>query len=519
MSRRIVMHIALLLAVASIACGALGGLARGSVATVEPVEPAGPTPGEAPGEAGPVEPSPDDLSPYYQAMRAGFEEDVDAFAGGLRYWLDLTLEGGGVVGGSERARYHNTGEEALDDVVFRLYPNEIAGARILTVDSVMVGGQEAKWKLEQLDSVLRVTLDDPLPPGESAEVDLSWQLVLEDGAGFNYARLSYVDDMLVLSSFVPLFSVYEDGAWWDAFAGPGFFGDPAYSESALFDVTVTAPDDLVIATSGTTLDSTPQGDSTTTYHVVTGPMRDFALVASPDFELLSEERDGVTVNAWSLPGNAEGDQSSLDVALAAVAVYDDQFGAYPYRELDVVEADIIAAGIEYPGLIYIDTSLWEPDTIYGEWVIAHETAHQWWYSLVGNDQVETPWMDEGLTEYSVLVYFRETQGPLAEANARGWFQSEVDSYLSRGGEMQPLGLPVESYVTSDAYGALVYREGALFFDELGDEYGADEVIGFLQDYFARYRYGVAHLEDVRSLLVEHFGPGAGELFDEQVLGE
>jgi hypothetical protein len=509
MRRRIALHIALLLAAASIACGALGGLAGGGVATVEP---ASPTPGEA-------EPAPEDLSPYYEAMRAGFEGDVDAFAGGLRYWLDLTLEGDGVVSGSERARYHNAGGEALDEIVFRLYPNEIAGAPILTVDSVTMGGQEAKWKLDQLDSVLRVTLDDPLPPGESAEVDLSWQLVLEDGAEFNYARLSYVDDMLVLSSFVPLFSVYEDGAWWDGFAGPGFFGDPAYSESALFDVTVTAPADLVIAASGTTLDSTPQGDGTTAYRVTTGPMRDFALVASPDFELLSEEQNGVTVNAWSLPGNAEGDQSSLDVALAAVAVYDDQFGTYPYREMDVVEASIIASGIEYPGLIYIDTSLWQPDTIYGEWVIAHETAHQWWYSLVGNDQVATPWMDEGLTEYSVLVYFRETGGPVAEANARAYFQGEVDSYLSRGGEMQPLGLPVESYVAPDAYGAFVYRAGALFFDELGDEYGTDAVIEFLQDYFARYRYGVAHLEDVRSLMVEHFSPEAGEMFDAEVLGD
>jgi hypothetical protein len=519
MSRKVTFLIALLLAAASTACGVFGGLSGDEAGTVAPGEPSGPPPEAAADEAGPAaELIPDNLSPYYEAMRAGFEGDVDAFAGGLRYWLDLALEGGGVVGGSERARYHNAGEQALDEIVFRLYPNEIAGEPILTVDSVAIGGQEAKWKLEQLDSVLRITLDDPLPPGENVEIKLDWELALEDGEGYNYARLSYVDDILMLSSFVPLFSVYEDGEWWDGFAGPGFFGDPAYSESALFDVTVTAPDDLIIAASGTTLDSTPQGDGTTAYHVVTGPMRDFALVASPDFELLSEEQNGVTVNVWSLPENTVGDQSSLAITLAAVEVYDEQFGAYPFREMDVVEVAIIAAGIEYPGLIYIDTSLWQPDTIYGEWVIAHETAHQWWYSLVGNDQVETPWMDEGLTEYSVLVYFRETQGPLAEANARAWFEAEVESYLARGGMALPLGLSVEEYVNSDAYGAFVYRDGALFFDELSSQYGRDEVIDYLQDYFARYRYGVAHLEDVRGLLVEHFGPEAGAMFDRRVLG-
>ena len=46
---------------------------------------------------------------------------------------------------------------------------------------------------------------------------------------------------------------------------------------------------------------------------------------------------------------------------------------------------------------------YSPDVI--DSVIVHEIAHQWWYGLVGNNQIRTPWIDEGLAEYCTAVFF------------------------------------------------------------------------------------------------------------------
>src|SRR5699024_3207279 len=84
---------------------------------------------------------------------------------------------------------------------------------------------------------------------------------------------------------------------------------------------------------------------------------------------------------------------------------------YPYSQFSVVEADFYIGGMEYPNLVMIDQSLYSDDSEeYLELVTVHETAHQWWYGVVGNNQIEEAWLDEGLTEYSTLLYYRHRYG-------------------------------------------------------------------------------------------------------------
>jgi aminopeptidase N len=59
--------------------------------------------------------------------------------------------------------------------------------------------------------------------------------------------------------------------------------------------------------------------------------------------------------------------------------------------------------MEYPALVMISDNIGEH--ISYEEVIVHEVAHQWWYSLVGNDQINYGFLDEGLTEYSTILFF------------------------------------------------------------------------------------------------------------------
>ena len=84
----------------------------------------------------------------------------------------------------------------------------------------------------------------------------------------------------------------------------------------------------------------------------------------------------------------------LNAAARALTTFSQRYGAYPWRTYTVVvEADRSTLGDEYPTLVFISTDL-------GSNVVTHETAHQWFYSLVGNNQARDPWLDESLAEWA-----------------------------------------------------------------------------------------------------------------------
>ena len=103
-----------------------------------------------------------------------------------------------------------------------------------------------------------------------------------------------------------------------------------------------------------------------------------------------------------------------DAAKAALRAYNRRFGCYPYPTYSVVACDFYIGGMEYPNLVMIDQSLYHQERAETlEFVVAHETAHQWWYQMVGNDEVAEPWLDESLTNYLPPALLPDTQGPEA----------------------------------------------------------------------------------------------------------
>jgi hypothetical protein len=461
---------------------------------------------------------PEDLSDHYQAMRPGFEGDVDAFANGTRYWMTLNLLLDPVrMSGIERVRVVNSESDTLGDLVFRLYPNHMVGETVLTVTHITVDGAPVEGELEAHDTVLHLQLPSPLAPGESVEVEIAFTLVLREGDNLvGFGEMNRPGDPVALPSFFPMLSVYEDGAWWEEEVS--MVADPAYSEIALIDVWLCAPEDVAIAATGVLVSATPE-DECTVSHFAAGPVRDFALGISRDFEVVSGEVDGTVVNVWSRPGSAEADNFILGVTEQAIRIFSDEFGPYPFNELDVVEITTGASGIEYPGLYYLSTETWRADDTYTEWVTAHETAHQWWYSVVGNDQVGEPWLDEGVTEYSSEVYFLHAWGESGAEMAHDYLANDLGNFVADYGEQLPVGMPADSYPSEEAYDVTVYSGGALFYDALVEEYGRDAVQELLRAYLERFRYGVAHNEDMEALVAEELGEEARALFREWVYGE
>ena len=97
-------------------------------------------------------------------------------------------------------------------------------------------------------------------------------------------------------------------------------------------------------------------------------------------------------------------------------------------------------------------------------LIAHEVGHQWFYSTVGNDQLDEPWLDESLTQYVTYLYFLDTYGAQA---AEGFRQSFVGRWDRVGMADIPIGMPAGNYDGTE-YGAIVYGRGPLFFERLAE---------------------------------------------------
>jgi hypothetical protein len=432
-----------------------------------------------------LEPPPGfDPALYRPAMRPEFAEDVNAFGGAPRYFITLSMDPNTLQAtGRERVHYTNTDATLLNEIYFRLFPSAPGFGAVMTVTAVTLDGQAIPLQLERQGTALKVPAE--LAPGASADLGLDFIVGIPHNPTAGYAMFGSIDGMITLPDFYPVIPVHDDSGWHIEIAPE--YGDETFTPTALYDVSITAPPGEVVATSGTCQE--PQSG---TWHCVSGPMRDFMLAMDTDYRVVAQTVGDVTVRSFYLPSDEVGGRHALRVASDALRVYTSRFGEYPFAELDVVETGTQAGGIEYPGLVVIASSLYSGGSGdgYFDFVIAHEVAHQWWYSLVGDDQVNHPWLDESLAQYSTILYYEDTVGKsTADQLVQEVFQAPYQQLVQEKRD-QKVDQPVSAFTQSD-YSTVVYRKGPLFFKALREAIGDVKFDAFLKTYFRQNRYGIA----------------------------
>jgi hypothetical protein len=415
-------------------------------------------------------------------------------------------------------RYNNRTSATLKEIVFRLYPNTPALKGRMNVTRVTLNNKPVEPLLSIFDSVLTIPLDTPLAQGASVEMTLDFNLTMTRGLNASYNRFGYVNDVVSATAWYPTLSVYEVGkGWWQTVPSPQ--GDPAYTETGLYDVRLTTSADVVVAMSGKEIETTQNADGTVTHRDVTGPMRDHAFMVSPRYMITPIDVDGTRINIFHYKDRVQdaddGTNEVIKFAGDSFAVYSATFGEYPYIEFDVVQ-NPTPTGVEFPGLVQIGERAWIKGKRDLEIIVVHEVGHQWFYALVGNNQVEHPWLDEGMARYTEFVYYRTTDrfGP----GATGYidhYRQRYNDFLTKQGDM-PLDLPVTSYDGS-AYGTIVYGKGALFIVELEQQLGQDIVNQSLKEYVRRNRYRVATTADFQKAFEDVSGQDLDGLFAQWVI--
>jgi len=460
-----------------------------------------------------------DVDIYQMGLVESADGDVEALTGATRYDLDVTInESYDTVAGLTTVHYTNREDIALDDIYFRLFPNVSGGTT--EVGNVRVDGVAVAPTLEYADSALRVPLPQTLAPDASIDVSLAFTVTVPQEMGDTYGLFGYFDEVLVLDRFYPVIPVYDAAEGWNVEVPPPH-GDLTHYDASFYEVDVTAPAALTLVASGIDVARWTM-DGTQRVAFVAGPARDFYLAGSERFTLQRTSVGETTVNSYVVEAYAEGAKDALNFAVDALGVYNERFGRYPYTELDVVSLPMLALGIEYPGIIGIRLGLYDSKETIGdtaarvllESVIAHEVAHQWFYNVVGNDEIDEPWLDEAVVQYATGLYYRDLYGQSAEESYQ---QSWINRWERIDREDIPIGLPSGAY-EPEVYGPIIYGRGPLFVETLAETMGEDTFAAFLRDYVARHRWDIVTTETFRAQAEDHCNCNLTALFETWVEG-
>ncbi|MHB1417254.1 MAG: M1 family metallopeptidase, partial [Chloroflexota bacterium] len=344
-------------------------------------------------------------SPHY---RIDLNLDLDAASADVRQVVDYT---------------NNTGTE-LPSLVFHI---TAAYYKAFDLKSTRVDGKDVNPTLDGI--VLEVPLPEALPAGKSTQVTFDYGLAIPRPGNLRFGASGGI---IALGNWYPVLSVYRTGdltydgrlpVGWDRhqqgtpdqLARGVEPGDAFFTDVADYDVDVTLSKPATVAHTGETVAADPAAG---TLSLRARGVRDFALAVSDRYETATADVDGTTVTVFYLPEHRAGGQQYLDSTRKAVAWFNKTLGRYPYSYLHVVETtsnDGAWVGQEYPNVVFISSQMTAGPTGMGSYLsylVIHEVLHQWFYALVGDDQLYEPWVDEALTTHMSYRFLESVDAEL-----------------------------------------------------------------------------------------------------------
>ena len=392
--------------------------------------------------------------------------------------------------------YQNATGEILFTLVLAVEPNIWTGCFVLS--SLMVNGQDV-IKTSLTGNRLEVPLAVPLVPGGALEMSLHYDLHLPPADshhvfGYNNRQTNLVD-------WYPFIVPYS-GGW--VLHPPAEVGENLVYDAETFDVTLTLTDPAVPVTVAA---SAPEDVITGGWHYHLQNARTFVFSASPAYayQSASTTTNGVTITSYFFSEEELQGQVVLNEVAKALTTFGEIFGPSPYPSLSVVESPFFD-GMEYDGLFFLSQDFY---TTYDGTELnnlidlaVHETAHQWWFGLVGNDQALDPWLDEALATYSEELFFEKNI-----PNVTAWWVFRVDSFAPTGW----VDTDIYQGTNFRTYANAVYLRGAYFLDALRKLTGDNAFSAFLKDYATQMTYKRATPADFFRILREHTNADLSEI--------
>lgn len=397
--------------------------------------------------------------------------------------------------------YPNYSGETLSNLVLATVPNMWPASfnlSALSVDQSPI----TNYTLE--GQKLDFALPAPLSPESTTTVSLQYTLNLpfaeqQDPSVERPRIYGYTARQVNLANWYPFIVPYEAGTGW-VLHDPWYYGEHLVYEAVDFEVNfITDPNVVVAASSGA-----DQGGESTRYTLTAG--RTFAISASPEFQSVNTQVGDVTITSYYFPFYETPGKAVLEVSAQAVQLYNQQFGPYPHKSLAAVMGDF-NDGMEYSAFYFLPRdfyNLYDGKAMnYLVFVAAHETAHQWWFERVANDQAEHPWLDESLCTYSERLYYEAYHPELVST----WWPYRM-YYYDPSAKMD---IPVYAGNGFQPYTNATYFRGAYFLEDLRTRIGDEAFFAFLQDYAVQMNGKIATPQDFFAILRQHTSADVSDL--------
>ncbi len=252
-------------------------------------------------------------------------------------------------------------------------------------------------------TVMAVTLPRPVQPGDTLQLQLDWTARVPR----TFDRTGAIGDYYFIAQWFPKLGVLQDSGWnCHQFRSMTEF----FSDYGVYDVTMTVPTGWTVGATGRAQQVTDNRNGTTSHRYVQEDVHDFAWTTSPDFVVRTARFDEaglppVDMRLLLQPEHLGQAERHFAATRSALRRYGRWYGAYPYGHITIVDPAYQSetGGMEYPTLFTGGTQwLVSRDVTFStpEEVVVHEAGHQFWYGMVGSNEFEHAWMDEGINTFS-----------------------------------------------------------------------------------------------------------------------
>ncbi|NLM12203.1 MAG: M1 family metallopeptidase [Epulopiscium sp.] len=427
--------------------------------------------------------------------------------------------------GIEKIQYTNQTGKPLDLIYLNLYLNAfkdntfikqyLSGLEnkilpkdfiegFIDIHSVLVNNEEATFN--QSDTLLEVSLKNTVEVKECIEITIQFEGKVPAIAH----RIGSNDHALWMGNFLPVVAVHDKDGWNKYPYYP--VGDPFFTDIANYTVKVTTPKDYVVIATGNEEEIEKDVEKITKINAQM--VRDFALVISNQFESLSlETKDGVSINLYHTKKLFDGEKI-LRAAERALEYYSKRLGSYPYAELDIVEGELyVPSSMGYSTLILVDSKKLQDASVVLD--VAHEIGHQWFYNIIGSNQVKEPWLDEAMVTYLQKNLF------LLEEDIEGIMDRQRDRLIKAMAPMREVSLfsDLSTFSSWEAYYNIHYLRGQLMIHALKQKMGSEAFDKFLKAYYEKYAFRIADTQGFIEIAEEIYGSSLSVFFEQWMNAE
>ncbi len=487
------------------------------------------------------------------------------------YTMDVRLDPEKkVVSGSEVLTWLNDSEVELSELYFHLYLNAfknnmttfIADARrvypgriprlkkeelsYIDVESIKIIGEEGVEPIDitptieyvQPDdgnpydqTVMKVTLPQPLPPQQTIKLDISFTAKLPLGM----ARTGFRDDYFFVAQWFPKIGVFYEGAW---NCHQYHYTSEFFADYGVYDVNLTVPSNFILGATGVCRSKKDNGDGTTIYNHYQEDVHDFTWTASPHYLVYEdtfthEYLPEVKVILLLQPYHKMFKDRYIEATKHALRYYGEWYGAYPYPQITCVDPAYRSGsgGMEYPTLFTGGAYWLTPIELRSpEGVTIHECGHSWWYGMIGSNEFEDAWMDEGFNSYSDDRVLEKAYGP--NYFSRRFLQ--IFSIVFKRFSYKPTWGSISAYrpyaklddmsrltwefMDGTSYHINSYSKGAITMWTLENYLGPELSAKVFKTYFQRWKFRHPRPQDFIDVVEEVTGQDMSWFFDQIVFG-